>query len=116
MDPITTLYLPECELFVEPNKVAKAPKIPQALQVHKVIRHMSKNGILHLEFFYLASDEKPFFTQFYRMEGDPEICGNEGMDAEDGSHCAKCREAENGSDWLCCPLCGIWFHEDCFYA
>ena len=33
----TTLYLPKCKLFVEPNEVAKEPKIPQTLQVHKVI-------------------------------------------------------------------------------
>ena len=112
---VITVYLPECELFVEPNEVAKAPKIPQTLQVHKVIRHMSANGILYLQLFCLASDEKPFFTQCYRKEGDPEIYGHEVMDVEDGSHCAKCREAENGSDCLCCHLCGNLFHGDCFY-
>lgn len=62
----------------------------------------------------MASAEKPFFTEYYRKEGDPEICGHDGMDVEDESHCAKCKEAENGSNWLCYPLCG--FHEDCFYA
>ena len=47
---ITTLYLPECKLFVEPNEVKKAPKIPQTLPVHKVIRNMSKNVIVGLQF------------------------------------------------------------------
>ena len=47
---ITTLYLPECKLFVEPNEVTKAPKIPQTLPVHKVIRNMSKNVIVGLQF------------------------------------------------------------------
>ena len=50
VESITTLYLPECKLFVESNEVAKAPKIPQTLQVQKVITHMSKNAILYLQF------------------------------------------------------------------
>ena len=50
VESITTLYLPECKLFVEPNEVAKVPKIPQTLPVHKVIRHMSKNVIVCLQF------------------------------------------------------------------
>ena len=49
VESITTLYL-ECKLFVEPNEVAKAPKIPQTLPVHKVIRHMSKNVVVCLQF------------------------------------------------------------------
>ena len=97
-ESITTLYFPEWKLFEGPNEVAKAPKIPQTLQVHKVMRHMSINGISYLEFFYLVSDKKPFFTQYYRKECDPEICGHEGMYVEDGGHCAKCREVENGLD------------------
>ena len=42
----------------------------------------------------MASAEKPFFTEYYRKEGDPEICGHDGMDVEDEGHCAKCREAK----------------------
>ena len=30
--------------------------------------------------FYLAYDQKFFFTQYHQKEGDPEICGHEGMD------------------------------------
>ena len=61
LESITALYLPQCELFVETSEVSKAPKIAQTLQVHKVVRHFSKNGIVYLKFYYLASDEKPFF-------------------------------------------------------
>ena len=43
-------------------------------------------------------DEKPFFTQYYGKEGGPEIYCYEEMNVEDESHCAKCRETENGSD------------------
>ena len=50
VDSITTLYLPECKLFLQPNEVAKAPKIPQTLPMHKVIKHMSKNIIVGLQF------------------------------------------------------------------
>ena len=79
VESITSLYLQECKLFLEPNEVAKAPKIPQKFPVHKVMRHMSKNVIVCLQFFYLASDQKIFFTQYHQKEGDPEICGHEGM-------------------------------------
>ena len=82
VESITTLYLPECKLFLEPNEVTKAPKIPQTLPVHKFIRHMSKNVMVCLQFFYLASDQKFFFTQYHQNEGDPEICGHEGMDVK----------------------------------
>ena len=64
VESTTTLYLPKCKLFVEPNEVAKESKVPQTLQVHKVIRHMSKYSISYLEFF---------FTQYYRKECDPKI-------------------------------------------
>ena len=102
-------------IYQNVNQVPKAPKIPQTFPVHKVIRHMSKNFIVYLQFFYLACDEKLFFTQYHQKEGDPEISGQKGMDVKDECHSAKCREAENGSDWLCCPLCGICFHKDSFY-
>ena len=116
LESITTLYLPRCELFVEPSEVSKAPKIAQTLQVHKVVRHFSKNRIVYLKFYYLTSDEKPFFTQYYRKECDPEVCGHDGLDGADENCCGKCGEAENGLNWLCCPLCRMWFHEDCFYV
>ena len=79
---ITTLNLPECKLFLQSNVVAKAPKIPQTFPVHKVIRHMSKNVIVCLQFFNLSSDQKFFFTQYHQKEGDPEICGHEGMNVK----------------------------------
>ena len=29
--------------------------------------------------------------------------------------CAKCKESYNeGEEWLCCPVCHQWYHEDCF--
>ena len=59
---------------------------------------------------------KTFLYTIHQKEGDPEISGHEGMDVKDECHSAKCREAENDLDWLCCPLCRIYFHEDSFYA
>ena len=82
VESISTLHLPECKLFLQSNEVAKAPKIPQTFPVHKVIRHMSKNVIVCLQFFNLTSDQKFFFTQYHQKEGDPEICGHEGMNVK----------------------------------
>ena len=54
---ITSLYLAEEEVLVEPEGIEKAPRIKDTQQVHMVIRLFK---VPHLESFNLASDKKPF--------------------------------------------------------
>ena len=113
---ITTIYLPQEEVFEEPDEIKFAPKIPETLQVHKIIRRISKEKIPYLEFYKLASDQEPFFTQYYRKDGDPVVCGH-GDNDSDENHCGLCGKEHLGiSEWLKCPVCQMWFHENCFYA
>ena len=46
-------------------------------------------GIYGLNFFYLAEDEKPFFTQWYANGKDVLVCGHDDGEV-DTNHCAAC--------------------------
>lgn len=61
----------------------------QPYQIHKIVRCISKEKIPYLEFYKLASNREPFFTQYYRTEGDPIVCGHEDKDCHE-NHCAMC--------------------------
>ena len=91
-------------------QVKNAPTIPQTLQIHKIKRCLTPNGVCCLKFFYLATDNEHFFTQYYRKDDDPEVCGHDNIDQMDISICLKCGNAENGRDWLRCPICKMWFN------
>lgn len=62
---ITSLYLPADEVLVEPDDIDKSPKIKDTLKVHVVKRSFDQQRIPVLKFFKFATDEKPFFTQYY---------------------------------------------------
>ena len=116
---ISSIYMAQSEMMVEPSSVAVAPKIPKTLGIHKVVRRFNEDGVCVLEFFQLAYDEEPFHTQWYRKEGDPEVCGHNLLPLAFNSDntCAYCRGkyAPNNEDWLNCQLCEQWFHEKCFH-
>ena len=58
----------------------------------------------------MATNEKPFFTQFYE-EG---ACGHQKIAADD-NHCGSCLgEYEPTEKWLQCPRCKVWFRSNCF--
>ena len=73
-------------------------------------------GIYGLKFFYLAEDEKPFFTQWYANGKEVLVCGHDDGEV-DINHCAACLvEYDKAKEWFQCPgLCEHWFHEQCFY-
>ena len=117
IEGISSLYLPRDNVIQEPQGIDVAPKIPETLKIHKVRHCYDKNKVCYLEFYHLASDEKPFFTQFYRSESDPEVCGHVTLDSIDENLCALCNlvyDSHDG-DWLKCPICKAWFHHGCFY-
>ena len=44
------------------------------------------------------------------------ICGHFETSKSD-DECAKCLESYNESEeWLSCPVCHHWYHEDCFFC
>ena len=62
---ITSVYLPQNDLLTEPDNIEEAPKIPETLSIHKVVRGFNKNGICYFKFYFLPSDSDPFFIQYY---------------------------------------------------
>ena len=70
-----------------------------------------------LKFFKLATDEKPFYQQWYRRPGDPEVCDHSVLSLmhDPDNTCASCRKPYLAKeDWLECKVCEQWFHERCF--
>ena len=64
---ITSLYLPADDVLVEPDDIEVSPRIHETLQVHMVKRRFDQRNVPYLEFYRMATDTKPFFTQFYEV-------------------------------------------------
>ena len=65
----------------------------------------------------LADETEPFQIQWYRKEGDPEVCGHNQLPLsyEIDQTCGYCKERYKGNEeWLEFKLCDQWFHEACF--
>ena len=52
--------MPIEEVLEEPENTNSSPRIPGTLEVHKLVRTFSTDGICKMEFYYTAADEKPF--------------------------------------------------------
>ena len=74
---ITSLYLPEDDLLTKVDHIEEVLKIPETLSIHMLVRNFNEDSICSIQFFNLAVDIEPFFTQSYRMDGDPEVFGYE---------------------------------------
>ena len=99
------------------DDIETSPKIPIALKVHKVLRTYNEDNVCKMEFYELADETDPFHIQWYRKEGDPEVCGHNQLPFtyEIDQTCAYCKERYKGNEeWLECKLCDQWFHEACF--
>ena len=111
---IHAVYLPESENIVEPVGIESARKIKDTLKIHKFERKVHPNGNKYINFYKIADDEEPFHVQWYGGENDV-ICGHVNSSDND-NQCPKCsRIYKEGEEWLCCPVCNNWFHEECFY-
>ena len=109
--------LSEDDEIIEPSFVRCAPSIKGTLNVHSVKRSFDSQGICYLEFFKLSSDEESFHRQYYPRGGDL-VCDHVRSNNIDENICGLCLELYGGNkddgNWLKCPACDIWFHEECF--
>ena len=114
---ISCLYLTKNEIMAEPQHIETSPKIPQALKVHNVLRTYNEDNVCKIEFYELADETDPFHIQWYRKEGDPEVCGHNQLPLsyEIDQMCGYCKDIYKGNEErLDCKLCDRWFHEACF--
>ena len=81
---ITSLYLSAEDVLIEPDDIEASPRIKDTLQIQMIKRFFEKKNVPQLQFFKMATNEKPFFTQFYG-EG---TCGHQKI-AADYNHCGS---------------------------
>ena len=62
---ITSLYLPEEDVLIEPDDIKASPRIKDTLQIQMIKRFFDEQNVPYLPFSKMATDEKPFFTQFH---------------------------------------------------
>ena len=88
------------------------------VQVHKLVREITKDSVHFIKFFKLTRDDTSAFTQCYRSKKDSQVCGHPDKYVDDNTcaHClAEYKVNDEQEEWLCCPLCQKWFHENCFH-
>ena len=109
---ITTVFLSEGDVMVEPEGTAQAKWIDGTQKVHMLERRIM-NGIAGIDFFFDAAQDGPFHTQWYPNEDGLLQCGHDVAGINE-NHCGSCRGKWKGlEDWLQCQVCQAWFHESC---
>ena len=58
-----SIYMPIVDMLEEPLEVTNAPTIPETLQVHKIVREITKENIPFIKFFKLSRDDTPAYTR-----------------------------------------------------
>ena len=115
---IRSLFMPIENMLEEPAEVANVPPIPETIQVHKLVREITRDNVPFIKFFKLSRDDRPAYTKYYQSKKDPQVCGHPDKDV-DGNTCAHClaeyKVNDEQEEWLCFPLCKKWFHESCFH-
>ena len=103
---ITTIYLPESEMLQEPNEIENAPVVPEKLQIHKVTKRFNSQGVACIEFYKFSNEHKPCFTQYYRNDCDPVVCGHEEDKYVDDNTCVIAPGVTEIQtlEWLQCPI------------
>ena len=60
-----------CQLTGKPEDIDKSsPRIDGTLEVYKIARSFSTDGVCKLEFFKTAVDKQPFHLQYYQKDGE----------------------------------------------
>ena len=69
-------FISENEIMAESLDFETLPKISRTLKVHKALRTYNEDNVYKIEIYELADETDPFHIQWYRKEGDPEVCGH----------------------------------------
>lgn len=115
---VITVYMPSESEITEPEGIEAASPIPETLKIHKFERSINQRGDSSIAFYKTAADEEPYYTHWYSKAGGL-ICDHNVSTTVEENQCAKCfasYHSDNTTDWLECPSCKNWFHEECFYV
>ena len=90
INSISCLYLAENEIMAGPQDIETSPKIPRTYN----------EDVCKMEFYELADETDPFHIQWYRKEGDPEVCGHNQLPLsyEIDQTCRYCKERYKGNE------------------
>ena len=109
---ITYFYLLAEDVLIEPDNIEASPRVKDTLHIHMIKWFFDEQNVPYLQFFKMATDEKPFFTQFYGEEA----CGHQKTAADD-NHRYSCHEDyEPTEEWPQCSICKVWSHSNCFFG
>ena len=109
---IDCLFLDKSQFIQQPEEVPKATPIPSTLKVHKVRRARNGPHSFSNHFFKLSENLEPFRVEKYGVQ-----YGHSVNSINDESLCKNCyKRYILGEEWLKCPVCCQWYHEDCFYV
>ena len=61
---ITSLYITAQDVLIEPDDIEASPRIKDKLQIDLSKQFFDKQNVPYLQFFKMATDEKPFSHNF----------------------------------------------------
>ena len=106
--------MPIEEVLEEPENTNSSPRIPGTLEVHKLVRTFSTDGICKMEFYYTAADEKPFHEKWYKKNGNLYVCGHAELLLSYNPD-LTCSEYHGtyaaDQEWLECNVRNQWFYD-----
>ena len=108
---ITSGYLPAEDVLIEPEDIQASLRIKYTLQIHMIKRFFDKENVPFLHFFKMATNKRPFFTQYYGKGA----CGHQKVAAVDNHRGSCLGDYEPTGERLQCPVCKVWFHSNCFF-
>ena len=106
------LFVDKSEFIQEPEEISIASTIPSTLKVQKVSRVRNGPHSFFNPFFKLSEDLELFHVKKYGVQR-----GHSVNNINHESLCSNCYKRDIlGEEWLKCPVCCQWYHEDCFYV
>ena len=102
---ITSLYL-SADISIEPDEIEASPRINGTFQIQIIKRFFNEQNVPYLQFSKMATDEKPFFAQFYGEEA----CGPLLIITIVVHALETMNRLKNSTQYV-----RVWFHTNCFF-